>query len=149
MKANNVVLRNVMEGDLPIFYEYQLDIDATRMADFPSRDKDVFMVHWKKIMGNQNNILQTIIFNEQVAGNIVSWEQDNEQEVGYWLGKEYWGRGIATVALTGLLELIKTRPLYAHVVKHNVASLRVLGKCGFMVCRENGEEVVLELTSEH
>ena len=143
--TNSVTLRNVMEADLPIFYEHQLDTDATRMAGFPSRDRDAFMVHWKKIMSNQSNILKTILFRGQVAGNIVSWEQGDDQEIGYWLGKEYWGQGIATAALTEFLILIKIRPLYAHVVKHNTASKRVLEKGGFVVCREDGEEVVLEL----
>lgn len=143
MKINNVILRDVVEADLPIFYEQQLDEDATRMADFPSRDRDVFMAHWKKIMGNQTNILKTILFNGQVAGNMVSWEQDDEQDIGYWLGKEYWGKGVATSALAQFLVEIKIRPLYAHVVRHNVASRRVLEKCGFIICREDGDEVVL------
>jgi RimJ/RimL family protein N-acetyltransferase len=131
-----------VEADLPIFHEQQLDADAAHIAGFPSRDRDAFMAHWKKIMNDQTNVLKTILFNEQVAGNIVSWEQDGEREIGYWLGKEHWGKGIATAALTELLALIKSRPLYAHVAKHNFASRRVLEKCGFMIYREDGDEVV-------
>ncbi|MBI5354093.1 MAG: GNAT family N-acetyltransferase [Chloroflexi bacterium] len=134
----NVILRNVTEADLPILFEQQLDPEATLMADFPSRDRDVFMAHWKKIMADEKNILKTILFNEEVAGNIVSWEHDGEQEVGYWLGREYWGKGIATAALTELLALIKIRPLYARVATRNVASRRVLEKCGFVVYKEDG-----------
>lgn len=144
MKAN-IILRNVIEADLPILYEQQLDPEATRMADFPSRDRDAFMAHWNKIMGDQKNILKVILFNGQVAGQIVSWERDGEQEVGYWLGREYWGKGIATAALIELLEVIKMRPLYAHVAKHNIASRRVVEKCGFVVYREIEEGVILEL----
>ena len=117
------------------------------MAAFPSRDREAFMVHWIKIMGNESNILKTILFEGHVAGNIVSWEQSGEREVGYWIGKEYWGKGIATNALAEFLSYVKTRPLYAHVARHNVASLRVLQKCGFVISgeekfAENGQEIV-------
>ena len=126
-----IALRDVTESDLPIFYEQQLDPDATAMAAFPSRDEQFFMAHWAKIMVDKSVILKTILFDDQVAGNIVSWEQDGEQEVGYWVGKEYWGKGIATKALAEFLNQVKTRPLYAHVAKHNIGSRRVLEKCGF------------------
>jgi RimJ/RimL family protein N-acetyltransferase len=76
-------------------------------------------------------------FNGEVAGNIVCFEQLGEREVGYWLGKEYWGKGIATRALEEFLKTIETRPLYAHVAKHNIGSRRVLEKCGFKVARED------------
>jgi RimJ/RimL family protein N-acetyltransferase len=41
------------------------------------------------------------------------------------------GRGVATQALAAFLGLEPVRPLYAGVAKHNVASIRVLQKCGF------------------
>lgn len=141
-----ILLRDVTESDLPIFFEQQLDHDATEMAAFPSRDKDAFMAHWTKIMADESNILKTIVFDGQVAGNIVSWEGSGEWEVGYWIGKEYWGKGIATQALLLFLDLVKTRPLYAHVAKHNVASRRVLEKCGF---RMIGMEWVLDMQGEN
>ena len=55
------------------------------------------------------------------------------RQVGYWLGRRYWGRGVATKALSAFLDLVTTRPLFAHVARHNAASLRVLEKCGFTV----------------
>ncbi len=143
--TSNVYLRDVIESDLPIFYEQQLDPDATRMAAFPSRNREAFMAHWAKITRDETNILRTILFDGQVAGNVVSWQQDDEREVGYWLGKEYWGKGIATRALAEFLNHVTTRPLYAHVVKHNLASIRVLEKCGFTQWGEEGEEFILKL----
>jgi len=152
----SILLRDVIESDLPIFFEQQLDPDATAMAAFPSRDRDAFMAHWAKIMADESNILKTILFDGQVAGNIVCWEGSGKWEVGYWIGKEYWGKGIATQALAAFLGQVTTRPLYAHVAKHNIGSLRVLEKCGFTVIGEDkysnsrGEEVeefILKLTS--
>jgi RimJ/RimL family protein N-acetyltransferase len=107
------------------------------MAGFPSRDRDAFMLHWKNIMADESVIIKTILENGEVAGNVVCFEQLGEREVGYWLGREFWGRGVATAALTKFLEQIPTRPLYAHVAKQNFASKRVLEKCGFRVVVED------------
>ena len=141
----NVVLRDVIESDLPIFFEHQLDEEAVKTAAFPSRDSDSFMAHWAKIRRDEKNILRTILFDGQVAGNIVSWEQDSEQWVGYWIGKAYWGRGVGTAALRVFLEQVKTRPLYAYVAKHNIGSIRVLEKCGFVRVSEAEGEFLMKL----
>jgi len=135
--TNPVLLRDVIEADLPTLYEQQLDPEATAMAAFPSRDYDVFMAHWKKIMAYENNLIKTILRDGQVAGYILSWEMEGEREVGYWLGKEYWGKGIMTQALAKYLSIVQTRPLMAHVARHNVGSRRVLEKCGFVVIGED------------
>lgn len=144
--TSDVHLRDVIESDLPIFFEQQLDPDATRMAAFPSRDREAFMAHWAKSMNDETVTLKTIFFDGQVAGNVVSWQQD-EREVGYWLGKEYWGKGIATRALAEFLNHVTVRPLYAHVARHNIASIRVLEKCGFTITGEDDEEFILRLES--
>jgi len=148
MMSIEILLRDVIKSDLPILFEQQLDPDATAMAAFPSRDRDAFMAHWAKIMADDSNILKTILFDGQVAGNIVGWESSGEWEVGYWIGKEYWGKGIATQALLLFLGFVKTRPLYAHVARHNIGSRRVLEKCGFKVIGEEPEEFILKLDEQ-
>jgi RimJ/RimL family protein N-acetyltransferase len=144
--TNEISLRAVQESDLPIFFEQQLDPDATRMAAFPARSRDEFMAHWAKIMADQTTtILRTIIANGKVAGNIVAWDQSGRRQVGYWLGKEYWGQGIASEALSQFLAEVKVRPLYAHAAKQNIASIRVLRKCGFTI---SGEDKFLAIDGE-
>jgi RimJ/RimL family protein N-acetyltransferase len=103
------------------------------MAAFPSREREAFLAHWSKIMADDSVITKTILYDGQVAGNMVSFVIGGEREVGYWLGKEFWGKGIAAQALVEFLDTIEMRPLYAHVAKHNIASRRVLEKCGFQV----------------
>jgi RimJ/RimL family protein N-acetyltransferase len=142
---STILLRDVITSDLPIFFEQQRDPIANQMAAFPARDRDAFMAHWAKIMADETNILKTILYGDQIAGNIVSWEQSGEREVGYWLGREFWGKGIATRALSLLLEQVTARPLVAYVVKHNLASIRVLEKCGFKKMNERDEDVILIL----
>jgi len=127
----------VTAADLPIFFEHHLDPQATQMAAFHPRDREAFMAHWTRILVDEMVTKQTIVFYGLVAGNIVSFDQFGETEVGYWLGREYWGQGIATRALSAFLGQVKARPLYAHVAKHNLASVRVLEKCGFTIIRED------------
>ncbi len=129
--TSGVVLRDVAEADLPTFYEHQLDPIANEMAAFPARDREAFMAHWHKVLADATVTTKAILFDGQVAGNVVSFDGDGEREVGYWIGREYWGKGVASKALAQFLTVEQTRPLYAHVAKHNLASQRVLEKCGF------------------
>lgn len=118
------------------------------MASFPARDRESFMAHWDEILEDESVIKKTILFRGEVAGNIVSFVHSGEREVGYWIGKEYWGKGVATRALAEFLRLEERRPLYANVALHNVASIRVLENCGFRISGEEPEGLVLELAAE-
>src|SRR5262249_35811728 len=141
-------LRVVAEHDLPIFFDHQRDREAAQMAAFPSRGRDAFMAHWReKVLGNPTNLTRTIVVEGCVAGNIVSWTQEGRRLVGYWIGREYWGKGTATGALSEFLRVETTRPLHAWVAEANVASIRVLEKCGFQRHGEphTGNDGVVEL----
>ena len=131
-----VKLRPVREDDLEVFYRQQRDPVASAMAAFPERERDAFLTHWHDIMAGDDVLLRTVEADGQVAGNMVSFEQSGRREVGYWLGRPFWGRGIATAALRAFLTEEARRPLEAHVAAHNVASRRVLEKCGFRACGE-------------
>jgi RimJ/RimL family protein N-acetyltransferase len=144
---HTVELRAVTDDDLPIFFEHQRDPAATTMAAFPARERDDFMEHWTAILADRTLFTRTVLVEGVVAGNVVSWEHDGERDVGYWIGREHWGRGIATAALRLSLEEITARPLHAHVARSNVASIRVLEKCGFIRVREDGDEYLLVLWS--
>ena len=130
MKAE-VELRDIEVSDLPLLFEHQREPDANEMAEFPARDRDGFMEHWGKVLADRTILKKAVLFQGEVAGNIVSFEQGGERQIGYWIGQQFWGRGIATSALAMFLELVGERPLYAHVAKHNAGSIRVLEKCGF------------------
>ena len=144
------VLRDVVEADLPVFYDYERDPEASAMAAFPSRSREAFMAHWARTLANDSALTWTIVCGGEVAGNIGCWVDDGRRLVGYWIGQEFWGRGLATEALAELVDIVDARPLYAEVVTTNVASIRVLEKCGFTQVKahvgEDGiEELVLEL----
>jgi len=129
-----VSLRPVEVHDLPIFFTHQLDPEATRLAGFPSRDREAFMTHWTtRIIGNPAAATRTILFDDHVAGNIGAWTEaeTHERLLCYWIGREFWGRGIASAAVMQFLPSETTRPLTARVAKHNLGSIRVLEKTGF------------------
>jgi RimJ/RimL family protein N-acetyltransferase len=149
--TGSVELRDVVESDLPIFYEHQLDPEANRMAAFVARDRDSFMAHWARILADDSLMAKTVLVDGEVAGNVVSFDMEGQRLVGYWIGKRHWGKGVATRALSTFLELDTARPLHARVAASNVASIRVLEKCGFAVSGHEShpdgvEELILELT---
>ncbi len=126
-----VQLRDVEADDLPLFFEHQRDPVAVALVAFCSRDRAAFGQHWAKLLADYSCLKKTIVADGQVAGNIGSWTSDGKREIGYWLDRSLWGRGIATEALSAFLRLEQTRPLYAGVATHNAASIRVLQKGGF------------------
>ena len=135
-----VMLRAVMADDLPVFFEHQLDPEAVWMAAFGAagmRDWDEFSARWTRALNDDTRITRTIMWNGEVAGNVSSFMLFGDPAVGYWLGREYWGKGIATRALAAFLEVVTVRPLYARAAQDNIGSLRVLAKCRFVICGED------------
>jgi RimJ/RimL family protein N-acetyltransferase len=130
-----MTLRDVAESDLPIIFEHQKDPEANRMAAFVSRDpsdREAFVTHWTRILSDPDAMTKCIVWNGQVAGTVAIFPWDGKPHVTYWIGKEFWGNGIATQALTELLRIVDSRPVYASTAGDNVASMRVLEKCGFI-----------------
>jgi RimJ/RimL family protein N-acetyltransferase len=101
------------------------------MAAFPSRDRAAFDAHWAKIRAGDGIVSRAVLADGVVAGGVNGWVDDGQWLVGYWIGREHWGRGVATRALEQFLTELTDRPLWAHVAVHNVGSARVLEKCGF------------------
>lgn len=93
------------------------------------------MRHWRtNILGSAVAVSRTIVFDGQVVGNIGAWTDadSRERRLGYWIGREFWGQGIASAAVAQFLAFESFRPLTAHVARHNLASIRVLEKSGFV-----------------
>ena len=140
-----VRLRAVEPSDLPIFFEHQRDPVALVMAGMPGREREAFDEHWARILADDAVRIRTVVVDGEVAGNVLSFERDGRREIGYWLGRGHWGRGVATAALVAFLGEERFRPLHAGVEPRNGGSLRVLAKCGFAVCGEEDGLVLLRL----
>lgn len=135
-----LVLRPVEDHDLPVLFQHQRDRQASELAAVASREWEAFEAHWARIRLEPSVILRTIVHDGAVVGNVLSFVRDGRREVGYWIGREHWGKGIASRALELFLEEVDERPLHAVVAAHNPASRRVLEKCGFVILeRRTGE----------
>ena len=109
------------------------------MAAFPSCGREAFMADWETMLNDTSVLTQTILYRGEVAGHIMSPIHSGRRVVAYWLGQQFWGKGIATHALKAFLSQVPSRPIYAHVARHNPGSVRVLEKCGFQVDEEFDE----------
>ena len=134
-----IELRDVEARDLALFFAHQRDPVAVAMVAFRSREAAEFAEHWKKLLADSSKLKKAIVVDGQVVGNIGSWTSEGKREIGYWIDRAFWGRGIATEALSAFLRLEPTRPLYAGVARHNAASIRVLEKCGFTLLGLEGK----------
>ena len=72
----------------------------------------------------------------QLVGSIglVFEQPSNRAEIGYWIGREYWGQGIATEASVSMLDFafseLGLHRVYAECLTRNPASAAVLKKVG-------------------
>jgi RimJ/RimL family protein N-acetyltransferase len=126
------VLRDVVESDLDALFEQQADPESSAMAAVPSRDRAAFDAHWRRILADENTVVRVIDVDGAAAGHVLSWPSEGRRYIGYWVAREFWGRGLATAGLAELLTELRERPLHALVSTDNRASIRVLEKCGFV-----------------
>ncbi len=152
-----LLLRDLSDADFTILFAHQQDATAARMAAFGTRDRDeaAFVARWKKNLAAQTTA-KGIVIEGELVGFVATFLHDGKPQVTYWIARSHWGRGVASAALTELLAIVPTRPLYASAAKDNAASVRVLAKCGFRVCGserafaeargEDVEEILFELT---
>jgi RimJ/RimL family protein N-acetyltransferase/tRNA A-37 threonylcarbamoyl transferase component Bud32 len=126
-----VRIREVRDEDLEELFEHQREPESVQMAAFPARERDAFYAHWAKIRVDPTGTARVITCGTEVAGDVVCWDQEGQTLVGYWIGKRFWGRGIASRAVELFAAEMTRRPLRAFVAVHNAGSIRVLEKCGF------------------
>jgi RimJ/RimL family protein N-acetyltransferase len=140
----DIDLRETVDDDLEALFRFQADPVGSEMAAFPSRDREAFLAHQSKIRADPAVITLTIVADDEVVGSVGSWDADGEHDVGYWIGRDHWGKGVATAALRAFLEVDARRPIHAHVAEHNIGSRRVLEKCGFVLDHTSDEVDVVE-----
>jgi RimJ/RimL family protein N-acetyltransferase len=151
-------LRELRDEDLEVLFGQWADPVAAHMAAFTApdhMDRGAFERRWSRLRADETVMNRVIVVEGEVAGTIGSWGEPGEREVTYWIGRSHWGKGIATCALEAFLTLDPSRPLHARIAHDNVASRRVLEKCGFRaIATDRGfaearsreiEEIVLRL----
>ena len=121
-----ISIRPVEEADLETLFLFESDPIAAEMAVFGQREHDAFIAHWKTILANPDAYARAILVDEAVVGNVGSWSSDGLRYVGYWIGRDWWGRGVGSEGLRLAIGELKERPIWALVVVTNIGSQRVL-----------------------
>jgi RimJ/RimL family protein N-acetyltransferase len=132
MAAPAVRLRPIGEADLETLHRIQADPAWSDMVGMPSRDREDFLAHQRRVLADPANLTRATVVDGAVVGSIATFPVGEGREVGYSIDRAHWGRGIATAALLLVLEEDPRRPIGAGAAAHNVASRRVLEKAGFV-----------------
>ena len=135
-----VTLRELQESDIDSI-AHQLNCkDVARYLSskipFPYSTADA---KWFVEEGAKMGINKAIEFQGDLVGvvgiELGEFEYQCSGELGYWLGKPHWGKGIATNAVTQLTNRTfhdsNICRLVAPVYESNIPSMRVLQKCGY------------------
>ena len=140
--AGSWVLRSWREGDEPALVKYANNrnvwINLKDLFPHPYTMEDA--IAWVQSQKDRDLLTNFAIADADEAIGAIGLRLQGDiyrrsAEVGYWLGEPFWRQGIATHALRALTEyafatfdLVR---LYALVAEWNLASARVLEKCGF------------------
>lgn len=132
-----IQLREVADGDVPIFFSHLRDPQAAAMASITDGDlneRHTFETRWSKLLRDPDAVPRTIVDAEtsEVLGHIIGFpDVDGEFRVSYWVDREHWGHGVATGALAAFLEEVPRRPIIARAPRHNEPAMVVLERNGF------------------
>ena len=129
-----IKLEDTIEMDLDCLFSFQLDKEANYLAAFTSKDpndKNAYIEKWTRLLSDITVNSKTIFLNGEIVGSIAKYEMDGQSEITYWIGKYFWGKGIASKALQQFLKTEKIRPIYGRVAYDNHGSQKVLEKCDF------------------
>ncbi|WP_164516124.1 GNAT family N-acetyltransferase [Sphingomonas sp. 2R-10] len=141
------MLRPARPDDLPVFFAHQCDAEAAAMAGFVPRARAAFDAHWGRIIAGPAFVVRTVVVDGAVAGYVSAFPNDGRSEIAYWLGRDFWHRGIGQAAVAAFLADHAARPLFASVIDTNAASQAILERCGFTVVgEESGDDGVCERT---
>ena len=128
-----VQLRRTLPSDLSSLFQFQLDPISNQLAGTKPRDLPTFKARWEEVFLDPDITPRVILADGELVGSINILKQDGTDSIGYWIAREHWGRGIATRAISLMLEEVAIRPLFARVASHNPASLRALERNGFVI----------------
>jgi RimJ/RimL family protein N-acetyltransferase len=120
--ANNKKIWDNLRDEFP--YPYT-EMAAKEWIKIANQDQPLtnFAIEYKgTAVGGIGIILQTDVFRKSA-------------EIGYWLGEKYWNKGITSTALKAMIDYsfnhFDINRLFANVFDSNIASIRVMTKCGF------------------
>jgi RimJ/RimL family protein N-acetyltransferase len=139
MEQPSITLGETEVGDLDALFTFQSDEEAGYMAAFVNenwQDKDAYLAKWNKLLADESIKIRTVLLDDKVIGSVLIWQLMGEPQISYGLGREFWNRGIVTEALQQFLAIFPERPLFGRAAFDNIASIKVMTKCGFKKINE-------------
>ena len=160
LKTERLILRRWKESDADSLFEYASDPDVGPIAGWPPH----------KSAEESLNVIRTVFTGAEcyaicekgsekaigaielkLNGHTDMTERDDECELGYWLGKPFWGRGYMPEAARALLrrgfEELGMRCIWCGYYEGNTKSRRVQEKLGF-VYHHSCDDVPVPLMDE-
>ena len=144
IKSKNLTLRPYRKGDEESLRKHINSKEVSRFMStvpFPYKISDAhyWINHNSKLdkSKNKKEINFAVEINNNVVGGIglMHIARNHKAEIGYWLGKNYWGKGIMTESIKLVLDYafneLKLKRVYAKVFINNKSSVNVLGKNDF------------------
>ncbi|MEQ1578760.1 MAG: GNAT family N-acetyltransferase [Hyphomicrobium sp.] len=136
MKTNRLILRPLRQDDAPSIALHAGDWAVASMtARIPYPYDESLSQQW--ISGlEEGEFVRGIEFNGELIGATGYFPHDDDAvEIGYWIGKPWWGQGFATEAARELVRYCFTtagikRLVCCHFID-NPGSQRVIEKLGF------------------
>lgn len=145
METERILLRRWQESDANSLFKYASDPDVGSRAGWPvhksvGESLEVIRTYfandatWAVVLKDTSEPIGCVGYNDYRSSFIKIGE--NDCEIGYWIGKPFWNKGICTDALRLLIEectrLRYFDNIWADHFESNLASGAVLRKCGFV-----------------
>lgn len=143
-ETDNLLLRPWEESDAEALYKYAIDPEVGPRAGWAPHQnveeslevlRELFIgeTMWAIVLKGTSEPIGCIGYLPQGVGNVPTG--NNEVEVGYWIARPFWNRGICTEALQWLVDYCfkeqRFNALWGDFFVDNPASGRVMEKCGF------------------
>jgi len=122
LMGNNKKIWDNLRDYIPYPYSLKDGQDFVKMLSDSDPVTTFAVCYHEELVGIMGFNMQTDIYRESA-------------EIGYWLGEDYWGKGIASKAILLVIDyafnVLDLKRLYTAVFDYNEASRRVLEKAGF------------------
>ena len=145
LETERLILRSWMETDVEMVYNCCKEPELGENCGFPvHKSKEDAMYVLRNILmaplsyaiveRKSNQVIGSISIKLQNESNVAISE--NEGEIGYWIGKDYWNKGYASEACSRIVQYalddLEMDCLWAGYFEGNNQSKRVLEKVGFV-----------------
>jgi RimJ/RimL family protein N-acetyltransferase len=142
--GKEIILRLIHKSDAASIYRHARDKDIGRYTfiPYPYRIEDAYKFIRDTHKWRRKGTVLTFGIEHKETGEIIGMISlmhidriNRNGEVGYWLGKKFWGKGFTLEAVQLIcrhgFKKMKMVRIYARVLHPNIASARVLEKAGF------------------